>query len=253
MRKPSSPKQPEDRYARQWQLPELGAEGHRRIRERGVVIVGCGALGSNSADLLVRSGIGRLTLVDADRLTENNLQRVAVYREEDTARPKAEALAEALRAINRDVEIRAVIDRIRESNARRLVLEGDILIDGLDNYASRYVVNGACVATGIPWVFGAVAGTFGMTMLIAPGTSACLHCLFPEPPDREHVLTAGNSGLIAPIPRIIAALQVATALRWITAPDSCQAGMLRFIDCWTASLSEQRVTRNLDCPTCKSF
>ncbi len=252
MRNQPPRKQPQDRYARQRQLREVGTEGHRRIRETSVVIVGCGALGSNSADLLVRSGIGRLTLVDADRLADHNLQRVAVYREQDVSRPKVEALAEALRRTNRDVEIQAVADRIRADNADRLVLEGDILIDGLDNFSSRYVVNDACVSNRIPWVFGAVAGTFGMTMLIVPGRSACLRCLFPEPPDPERVLTAGNTGLLAPIPRVIASLQVATALRWISDPDpgSGRAGMLQFGDCWTASLSEQQVTRHVDCPAC---
>jgi len=242
--------QTEDRYARQWQLPELGTDGHRRIRESGVVIVGCGALGSNSADLLARSGIGRLTLIDADHLAEHNLQRVASYREQDIGRPKVEALADALRAANRDVQVHTVIDRVRAGNASELIAQGDLVIDGLDNYASRYVVNDACVSSGMPWVFGAVAATSGITMLIVPGEGACLRCLFPEAPPPDSVLTAGTSGLLAPTPRLIASLQVAFALRWISDPDSSRASRLLFVDCWDPSWFEQPVARNADCPSC---
>ena len=246
------PQPQEDRYVRQRQLPELGEEGHRRIRAARVAIVGCGALGSGSADPLVRSGIGRLTLIDADRLTEHNLQRVSVYRESDIGRPKVEALAEALRATNRDCDIRPVFERLTSGNALRLLAEADVVIDGLDNYTSRYVLNDACVSRRIPWVFGAVAGTSGMTMLIVPGASACLRCLFPEPPDPDSVLTAGTSGLLAPIPRLIASLQAASAFRWIADPDPRQAGRLLFADCWSSSFFEQCVEINRDCTLCGS-
>ena len=248
-----APEPREDRYVRQRQLPELGDEGHRRIRAARVTIVGCGALGSGSADPLVRSGIGQLTLIDADRLTEHNLQRVSVYREQDIGRPKVEALAEALRATNRDSEIRSMFDRLTPANTARLLAETDLVIDGLDNYTSRYALNDACITHRIPWVFGAVAGTFGMMMLIVPGASACLRCLFPEAPDPHSVLTAGTSGLLAPTPRLIASLQAASALRWIADPDPGQAGRLVFADCWNFSVFEQRVEINDNCILCRDL
>jgi|LZCG01.1.fsa_nt_gb adenylyltransferase/sulfurtransferase len=239
----------EDRYIRQTSLPGFGEGGQRRLRAASVLIAGCGALGTNSAEILSRAGIGRILLVDFDKVERSNLQRQVLMREGDIGRPKAQAVAEALTEINSDIEISYEITRITPANVERLISGIDMVLDGFDNLPSRYLLNDACVKNGIPWIFATVAGTLGMTMPILPGEGPCLRCLFPEPVPEEFVLTAENAGLLNTIPRAIVALQTTYAMKVLLRSFELPAKLTTY-DIWQEVFNSQEILRNENCPCC---
>ncbi len=238
-----------DRYIRQIALPEFGEAGQRRLRAARVLIAGCGALGTNSAETLARAGVGRILLVDFDRVEQSNLQRQVLMREEDVGQLKAQAIAEVLKGINSDIEVSYENIRITPTNVEQLIAGVNLVMDGFDNLHSRYLLNDACVKHQIPWVFATVAGTFGMTMPIIPVQGPCLRCLFPEPAPEEFVLTAGNTGLINTIPRAIVALQTTQAMKILLGAFEPPVKLTTY-DIWQETLSSQEIPRNEDCPCC---
>ena len=238
-----------DRYLRQTILPEIGSTGQGRLRGSTVLIAGCGALGSNSAEIIARAGVGRIILVDSDTVEMGNLQRQGLLGEEDVGEPKAEAMAKALRRINTDIAINCEMGRITPENIERLLEDVDVVLDGFDNMPSRYLLNDACVKHEIPWVFAAVAGTFGMTMPIVPHKTACLRCLSPDPVPDEFVLTAGNAGLINTIPRAIVAVQTTLALKILLGTMDAPAHLTTF-DIWQNQFTSLQIARNDQCPCC---
>jgi len=239
----------EDRFARQRALPEIGDAGQRRLGEARVLVAGCGALGSNVAEVLARAGIGRILLVDHDRVELSNLQRQALMTEKDIGYPKASVVSAALQRIDSDLDVEHRVTRIDATNAESLVADLDIVLDGLDNMPSRYVINDACVKRGIPWVFAAVAGTYGVTLPIRPGIGPCFRCLFPDPPPDEAVLTAQNAGILNAIPRAIVAVQTTEAIKVLlgAAGDSVR---LTTIDLWDETYATQPIMRSEACPCC---
>jgi adenylyltransferase/sulfurtransferase len=239
----------EDRYLRQIALPEVGAEGQRRLARASVLVVGCGALGTNAAEVLARAGVGRLVLVDSDCLEPHNLQRQALAVEDDVGRPKATATADALARVNSEIRLEAHVARLDGGNAERLLDGMDLVVDGLDNLPARYALNDACVKRGLPWVFAAVAGTCGMTMPILPRRGPCLRCLLPYPPPPEEVLTAATSGILPGLPRAVAAIEATWAMRLLLDVD-CLPVLLLTVDLWQASYSVEQVVRSERCPCC---
>ena len=238
-----------DRYLRQRTLPEIGEDGQRRLAQAAVLVAGCGALGTNIAEVFARAGIGRVVLVDDDRVELSNLQRQVLMAEADVGRPKASAVAEALAKINSQVDVSHEVTRISADNVERLIGNVDIVLDGFDNLPARYLVNDACVKRGVPWVFAAVAGTYGMTMPVLPGEGPCLRCLFPNPAPEEVVLTAGNAGIINTLPRAIVAIQTTQALRILLGSFELPV-MLTTIDIWQGVYNVQQIPRNRACPCC---
>ncbi|MEI2387668.1 ThiF family adenylyltransferase [Breoghania sp. JC706] len=241
------------RYARQQVLAEIGAEGQARIAAAKVVIVGVGALGSNSANLLARAGVGQLTLIDRDFVDWTNLQRQCLYEEADVeaTTPKAEAAAAHLGRINSDIVCEAIVEDFNAGNAERLISGADLVVDGLDNFHSRAVLNQACVKLGIPWVHGACLGTYGNAATIVPGRTACLHCLMPEvghaasPP-----LSCETVGVIGSAPVIVAAWQVAEAMKILVGDLDAISTSFTHFDLWPAGVEELPAVRRPDCPTC---
>lgn len=239
----------EDRYVRQRILPEIGEEGQRRLAQAKVLVVGCGALGANNAEILARAGIGRIALVDDDRIELPNLQRQVLMTEADVGQRKARAVAEALATINSQIEVTHEVTRVEANNVERLIEDVELVLDGLDNLPSRYLLNDACVKHGVPWVFAAVAGTYGMTMPILPGKGPCLRCLFPHPAPEKVVLTAGNAGILNTLPRAIAAIQTTQALKVLL--DSLDGSVeLITVDIWQDVFSVQEIPRNERCLCC---
>jgi len=237
------------RYARQEALPGIGEAGQRKLAKARVLVAGCGALGSSAAELLARGGVGTIDLVDFDLVELTNLQRQALIGESDVGEPKARAVADALRRINSTIHVNAEIGRLDVGNVERLVMQADLVVDGFDNLASRYLLNDACVKHSVPWVFAAVAGTCGMTMPILPGQGPCLRCLFPTPAQEEKVLTAQNAGLINTIPRAITALQVTHAIR-ILLGSWTDPVRLEILDVWDGCQFAEEVPRSPTCPAC---
>jgi adenylyltransferase/sulfurtransferase len=243
-----------DRYSRQVRFPGIGPEGQERIRASKVVLVGCGALGTHLADHLVRGGVGELVVVDRDYVEPSNLQRQVLFDEEDAAAglPKAIAAARKLSRINSDVRVNAVAEDLGPWNAARLLGHPDLLLDGTDNFATRYLVNDYSVKEGVPWIYGACVGASGLVFPVLPREGACLRCVFPAPPPAEITPTCETAGVIAPIVAAVAAVQAAEAFKLLSGKKELVSRALTVLDLWESSFRTMNVPREpqADCPTC---
>jgi molybdopterin-synthase adenylyltransferase len=241
-----------DRYSRQIRFREIGEEGQRRLGKARVAVVGCGALGSTQAELLARAGVGFLRLIDRDYLEWSNLQRQSLYDEKDAAEslPKAAAAAERLKAINSCIAIESAITDLTPANVEDLLEDVDLVMDGTDNFETRFLINDFALSKGIPWIYGAAVGSYGLKMPVIPGQTCCLRCMVREIPDGAQQ-TCETTGVIAPITATIAALQVADALVLLTGHREQLAKKLTIVDVWTGLISqmEQREA-DPDCPAC---
>src|SRR2546423_14484783 len=242
-----------DRYSRQILFDGIGSEGQKRLRGACAVIVGCGALGSAQAEALARAGIGRLRIIDRDFVEFSNLQRQTMFTEADAFErlPKAIACANHLREINSEITIEPEVVDANYSNVESLIERSDVVLDGTDNFATRYLINDACVKHKVNWIYGAAVGSYGVTMTIRPGETPCLRCIFPEAPAAASAPTCDTAGVIMPIINVVAAMQVTEALKLLTNHIETLHGSLMHFDVWQniwrrISLSEP----SLDCETC---
>ena len=241
------------RYARQTILPQIGRAGQERLAGTHVLVVGCGALGTAASNLLARAGVGRLTLVDRDYVELHNLQRQTLYDEADVERhlPKAVAAAEKLRRANGEIAIEPVVTDIDQDTIRDLLEGVDIAIDGLDNFETRYLLNDASVQQGLPWVYGGVIGTYGVTMTIRPGTSACLRCVFPEPPPAGSAPTCDTAGVLGPAVDLVASIQATEAIKLAVGDHQALNEGLLALDPWRLAFDRVPLPRPVpSCPTC---
>jgi molybdopterin/thiamine biosynthesis adenylyltransferase len=223
------------RYSRQELFAGLGREGQARLRRARVVVVGCGALGSVAAEMMVRAGVGALTVIDRDFVEESNLQRQSLFDEQDVAAglPKAAAAETHLRALNSEVEVRGVVTDLVADNADALLEGAALVLDGTDNFETRFLLNDVCVRAGRPWVYGACVGSYGLALLVRPGVSPCLRCLLEERPAPGSGPTCDTAGVVAPIVHVIAGIQVAEALKLLSGrTESLLAGLVT-VDLWT--------------------
>ncbi|QAA77298.1 MAG: Molybdopterin-synthase adenylyltransferase [Candidatus Bipolaricaulis sibiricus] len=237
-------------FVRQTILPELGEEGQQRLEEASVLVVGCGALGSHTAEILARAGVGDLILVDRDVVEETNLHRVSLFTPDEVGQPKAHAAAILLRRIAPHATIAAHVVHFGPREAEELVPSVDLVVDGLDNLSTRYLVNDACVKHGVPWVYTAVLSTYGMTMPIVPAGGPCLRCVFPDPPSRGAIPTCAEAGILGPVPAALAALQATTAIQILARGSALAPGRLVHLDLWTGRAELVSVARAPDCPCC---
>lgn len=223
-----------ERYSRQILFSGIGDEGQRRLLAARALIVGCGALGSAQAESLARAGVGALRIVDRDFVEPSNLQRQTMFTESDAEQrlPKAVAAANHLRQINSDIEIEPHILDINYSNIERLLDGCDVVLDGTDNFATRYLLNDGCVKHKQNWIYGAAVGSYGVTMTIRPHETACLRCVFEEAPPAASAPTCDTSGVIMPIISIVSAVQVSEALKLLTGRIEDLHGSLMQFDVW---------------------
>ena len=172
------------RYSRQELFAGIGAEGQRRLLSSRVVIVGCGALGSSLAEMMARAGVGDLTIIDRDFVEESNLQRQALFEQSDAdeALPKAVAAERHLRRLNPDVTVTGVVTDVDARNAAALIEGAQVVLDGTDNFETRFLINDVCLAAGIPWIYGACVGAYGLALAIRPRISPCLRCVLEDLP-----------------------------------------------------------------------
>ncbi len=240
-----------DRYVRQTIFPGVGVDGQRKLLAAKAVVVGCGALGSSLANMLARAGVGRLVVVDRDFVELNNLQRQVLYDEDDVARnlPKAVAAANRLRRINSQISVEPVVADVSSDNVESLVGDASIVLDGTDNFDTRYLVNDACVKHDVPWIYGAGVAAVGMTMTIRPHAGPCLRCLYPRPPRAGSLDTCDTAGVVAPIIQVVSAWQVAEAMKYLTGSGRLNEALMRF-DVWENVCERFNVPRLADCPTC---
>ncbi len=243
-----------DRYSRQTIFPEIGPDGQRRLLGSRVTLVGCGALGTVLANVLVRAGVGTLRIVDRDYVELSNLQRQILF-DEDDARdglPKATAAATKLARINSEILLEPIVEDFGPDNAERLVHDADVVLDGTDNFEARYVVNDVCVKLGRPWVYAAAIGSYGVVMPIVPGETPCLRCVFPQPPGAGAVDTCDTAGVLGPVPGVIANLAATEAIKLLVGAREHLALGLLWLDAWYNTIQRTPITAPVvDCPTCQ--
>jgi adenylyltransferase/sulfurtransferase len=241
-----------DRYSRQIRFRELGEEGQRRLAQARVAIVGCGALGSAQAELLARAGVGFLRLIDRDYVEWSNLQRQTLYDENDAEQslPKAVAAANRLKAINSSIEVEPAIADLTPANIDDLLEHVHLVMDGTDNFETRYLINDFALREGLPWIYGAAVGSYGLKMAVIPGSTCCLRCMIPEPPAGTQP-TCETAGVLGPITATIAALQVADAMMILTGHVEQLAKRVTVVDVWAGDILQLPQPRPLaDCPAC---
>jgi adenylyltransferase/sulfurtransferase len=227
-----------EKYSRQILFPPIGAEGQEKLLQSKVVIIGCGALGTTQANALVRAGVGRLRIVDRDFVEESNLQRQMLFDEADAATnlPKAVAAERKLKAVNSDVQVEGIVTDAESRNVEELVRGFNLILDGTDNFQTRYLINDVALKHGIPWIYGAVVASYGVTMSVLPGRTPCLACVFPKPPEGMHD-TCDTVGVIAPAVAWTSAIQVAEALKILLGREAELQGALLAYDVWKNRLS----------------
>jgi adenylyltransferase/sulfurtransferase len=223
-----------ERYSRQILFSGIGKEGQRRLLESRALLVGCGALGSAHAESLARAGVGHLRIVDRDFVESSNLQRQTMFTERDAEErtPKAVAAANHIREIASEIDVEPIIADVNNSNIEQLIEGCDVVLDGTDNFATRYLINDACVKHEINWVYGAAVGSYGVTMTIRPHQTACLRCVFEEAPPAASAPTCDTAGVIMPIISVVAAVQVAEALKLLTGHTEALHDSLMQFDVW---------------------
>jgi adenylyltransferase/sulfurtransferase len=240
-----------NRYQRQLILPEIGASGQARLAESNVFIVGCGALGGFQANLLARAGLGRIRIADRDLVEWSNLQRQVLFDESDAVAnvPKAEAAARCLRAINSSISIESLAVDVTTQNAESLLADADLVLDGTDNFETRYLLNDVCVKLGKPWVYGGVLGTIGMVMPVMPGHGPCLRCVIPNSPDPGTFPTCDTAGVLNAAVGVVASMQVTIAIRILLGAPPADTTLL-YADVWNGSFEPMKFQRDEKCPCC---
>lgn len=242
-----------NRYSRQTLFAPIGQDGQEKLRHSRVAVVGMGALGTVSATQLVRAGIGHVRLVDRDIIEPSNLQRQSLYDERDAqlGRAKAEAAAEKLKLANSDVDLSYFVTDLNGHNAEALLTGVDVIVDGTDNLETRYLLNEVSVKHGIPWSYGGAVSSYGTTAFLRPGETPCLVCLFGEYQGHGHD-TCDTVGVIAPVITVVASLQVAEILKYLTDNRNALSPGLTTVDLWHNEFQHIRFNEvNSHCPCCE--
>ncbi len=211
-------KSPQGRYSRQILFGPVGEAGQRKLRGSSVTLIGCGALGSMLASMMVRCGVGKIRIVDRDYLEFSNLQRQALFDEADINKnlPKAEAAARKLRLINSEVDIIPIVADVNHETIEHFIEGADLILDGTDNLQTRFLINDAAVKHDIPWIYGACLAASGMMLAVLPGGKPCLRCLFDKPPEPGQLETCETAGILGPTVGVVASFQAMEAIKILT-------------------------------------
>ena len=231
----------------------IGPQGQQRLLAARTAIVGCGAIGAAAANLLVRAGVGYLRIIDRDFVEPSNLQRQTLFDESDAlgVLPKAVAAERKLCAINSSISVEGVVADLTPRNAEELLAGVDLLLDGTDNFESRFLINDVAVKSNRPWIYAAAVASYGLTMTIHPGASACLACLLESGAAGQGLEeTCDTIGVLGPIVNLIASLEVAEALKILSGHPETLNGRLLSCDVWTGRMQSIAVERNPDCRAC---
>jgi molybdopterin-synthase adenylyltransferase len=254
LRRDSVQPEEKERYSRQILFAGIGSDGQERLLGSSSVLVGCGAMGTAVANLLVRAGIGALRLIDRDFVEPSNLQRQTLYEESDALEnlPKAVAAERRLHAINSSTQIEGIVTDLTAENARELLSGFPLILDGTDNFETRLLVNDASVALGIPWIYAAAVGSAGVTMTILPGETPCLACLLEsdDSPAAGADETCDTSGILNAVVNVIASIEATEATKFLIRKRNALHGRLISFDVWQNSYRAIRVARNPECRAC---
>jgi adenylyltransferase/sulfurtransferase len=236
-----------ERYTRQLALSQIGDAGQRTLADSTVTVVGAGGLGSHSAELLVRMGVGHVRVIDGDVVELSNLHRVGLYGDEDIDRPKVEVLVERLGGWAKDADMDVHRTHLTPGNALDLLQGSDVVLDGLDNMPARYLLNDTCLELAVPWVYGGVIATGGLVAPF-PAGGPCLRCLFPEPPEPGRLPTPETHGIHPALPSVVASIQVAYASRALVGDPG--PPRLLALDLWSDDWRVVHIHQRADCPAC---
>lgn len=241
----------EERYSRQIRFDRIGREGQERILAGRVVIVGCGALGTMQADALARAGVGYLRIIDRDFVELSNLQRQWLFTEDDAAQslPKAIAARNRLKAVNSGVVVDAHVSDLTAANIDDLLADVHCILDGTDNFETRYLVNDFAVSRGLPWIYGGAVSSYGLKMAVIPGRTACFRCVYPEPPAGAQP-TCETAGVLNSVTATIAAMQSADVLRILAAGPDSLPPRITTVDLWSGDVRQITPARDPECPAC---
>ncbi len=238
-----------DRYSRQ--VLVIGQEGQEKLARSCAVVIGCGALGTVAASILVRAGVGKVRIVDRDFIEYHNLQRQVLFDEEDVASglPKAEAARRRLEKINSAVLIEGIVADVDYTNVESLIRGVDVIVDGLDNFETRMLINDAALKHGVPWIYGGAIATCGMTTTVIPGKPPCFRCFTPDPDERGLIETCDTAGVISPAPFTIGSLQAAQAIKLLTGAGEINRVVIT-VDAWDGTFQHLNILPRADCPAC---
>ena len=234
----------EDRYSRQILFHGIGVAGQRKLGESSVVVVGCGATGSALSSLFARAGVGRLRIIDRDYVEESNLQRQVLFDESDAAEslPKAVAASRRIRLFNSDIKVEGIVADLTPDNIEDLLEPAQLVLDGTDNFETRYLINDFAVSKNLPWIYTAAVGSYGVTMNILPGETACLSCIFPDSPTGI-VETCDTSGILNSCVNAIASLSATEALKYLVGANDKMRRTLLSFDVWENDRAEISAAR----------
>jgi molybdopterin-synthase adenylyltransferase len=242
----------EERYSRQILFGGIGREGQRRLKSASVALVGCGATGSALVSLLARAGVGRLRIIDRDYIELSNLQRQSLFDESDAAEslPKATAAARRIAAFNSEIVVEPRVADLTPTNIDTLLEELPLILDGTDNFETRYLINDFAVKNSRAWIYAAAVGSYGLTMNIVPGQTACLACMFPDPP-QGMLETCENAGILNSAAHLVASIAASEAIKILVGASQPIRRSLLSIDLWSNQRAEVRADRpRLGCRAC---
>ena len=238
------------RYSRHFSLPEFGPAGQLRLKQGSVLIVGAGGLGSPAALYLAAAGVGRIGLVDFDAIDITNLQRQIIYTTGDVGQPKLDVSARRLRSLNPEIDVVTHDARLTRDNALDVIAKYDVIIDGTDNFPTRYLVNDACVLSGKPNVYGSIFRFEGQASVFWAEKGACYRCLYPEPPPPGLVPSCAEGGVLGVLPGIVGAIQANETIKIILGADGLLINRLLLFDAWPMKFREFKLRKDPQCPVC---
>lgn len=240
----------QQRYSRNALVPEVGGRGQQRIRASRILVVGAGALGSPAVLYLAAAGVGTLGIIDDDDVAVSNLQRQVLHTTAAAGRPKVDSAREAVAALNPDVEVVTHREALTSANAMELLRGWDVVIDGTDNFPTRYLLGDACVLLGIPLVHGAVLRFDGQVTVFDAERGPCYRCVHPAPPDPGAVPSCAEAGVLGVLPGIVGAMQAAEALKLVIGGARPLVGRMLLVNAWDGRGAELPIRKNPDCPLC---
>ena len=240
-----------DRYSRQTMFPGIGEEGQAKLLKSSAVIIGCGALGSNIANFLVRAGVGKIRIVDRDFIEYHNLHRQVLFDEEDVKNqiPKAIAAERHLRKVNSSVEIEGIVADVNYTNIEKFCRGADVILDGLDNFETRFLINDVSLKHKIPWVYGGAVASNGMTMTIIPGQTPCLRCVHPVLPSPGTTPNCETAGVVGTVPAVVGSLQATEAMKILVGVEGVGRELI-IVDVWKRTFVNLKLKPREDCPPC---
>jgi len=239
-----------ERYSRHIMLKEVGGKGQERLLNGRILIIGVGGLGSPIALYLAAAGVGTIGIADADEVELSNLQRQISHNTGDIGRPKVISAKEKMEAMNPDITVNTYQMRINAGNIKAIIEDYDFIIDATDNFASKFLINDACVLSGIPFSHGGILRFDGQTITVKPGKSTCYRCIFPTPPPDDLIPACSQAGVMGVLPAVIGSIQATEAIKYLLGTGELLTGRLLIYDALHMKFREVPVRKNPGCPVC---